>query len=384
MSKRCNGEGSIYKRKDGRWSGAYFDEQYVRRYVYGKTQSEVKKKLKEKQILMTVKHKPYLLQDWICEFLENYKKNELKITTYNTYMSCYRKHIKDSWLGNMKLEGVKSGDLQKYYNEKIKVGYSSKTVRAIEVLLNEALDMAFKLRMISQNPNLLTVIPKKTKYEAKVLTIEEVERILTETKEEELYPIIATTLYTGMRKGEVMALKWENVDFEERRIFITTSLCRIENDNLDEKGQRHSSYQIMEPKTKKSIRMIPMLDEVYEALVEQKKRQEKRKIAYADIYVDQGFVFDDVTGNYLPQRQFMNKYHKFLKKYGITDIRFHDLRHTFASLLIESDVSMKIVQELLGHSTITTSMDIYTHVSDRKKKQALSQIRIGKSLNNEE
>ena len=74
----------------------------------------------------------------------------------------------------------------------------------------------------------------------------------------------------------------------------------------------------------------------------------------------------------------MNRYHDFLKRYGITDIRFHDLRHTFASLLIEADVSMKVIQELLGHSTITTSMDIYTHVSDRKKEEAMEQLQIGK------
>ncbi|WP_370819068.1 tyrosine-type recombinase/integrase [Roseburia intestinalis] len=118
-----------------------------------------------------------------------------------------------------------------------------------------------------------------------------------------------------------------------------------------------------------------MLDEVYEALLEQKRRQDLDKEKYKDIYQDQGFVFADCTGNFLAQRPFMNKYHKFLKKYNIQDIRFHDLRHTFASLLIEQDVSMKVVQELLGHSTITTSMDIYTHISDKKKEEAMQLIR---------
>lgn len=378
MAKRSNGEGTIYKRKDGRWCGAYFDEQYNRHYVYAKTQTEVKKKLKEKQSQGTLKHKSYLFQDWISDFLVNYKKNELKATTYDTYRGHFRKHIQNSWIGNMRLENVKSGDLQKYYNQKMDEGYSSKTVRAIEVIINEALNMAFLLRMIPQNPNVLTTIPKKIKYEAKILTMDEIDIILTEAQEEELYPLIVTALYTGMRKGEIMALKWENVDFEEKIIFVKNSLCRVENENIDEKGRRHANYQIMEPKTKKSIRTIPMLDEVYAALTEQKRRQEAQKEQYQDIYLDQGFVFADSTGNYLPQRQFMDKYHNFLKKYGITDIRFHDLRHTFATLLIESDVSMKLVQELLGHSTISTSMDIYAHVSERKKEQAIRQLRAKK------
>mgnify|MGYP001209120725 FL=1 len=235
--------------------------------------------------------------------------------------------------------------------------------------------MAVKTRVLKENPNRYTTIPKKVRYEASVLTKDEVERLQKEAKDDELYPIVITTVYSGMRKGEVMALKWENVDMNEKRIFVKNSLCRIVDDKVDEQGHRHARYVIMEPKTKKSVRMIPMLDEVYEALLEQKRRQDLDKEKYKDIYQDQGFVFADCTGNFLAQRPFMNKYHKFLKKYNIQDIRFHDLRHTFASLLIEQDVSMKVVQELLGHSTITTSMDIYTHISDKKKGEAMQLIR---------
>lgn len=376
MGKRSNGEGTIFKRKDGRWCGAYYDEQYNRHFVYAKTQTEVKRKLKEKQAGRTVKAKSYLFQEWIMEFMQKYKKNELKITTYDTYMIIYRKHIQNTRLGKTKLENVKVADLQQYYNEKIKEGYSSKYVRAIEVILNSALDRAFKLRIIPENPNIFTVIPPKKRYEAKVLTREEVEKLVHEAKEEELYPIVVTTVYTGMRKGEVMALKWENVDFKERKIFIRNSLCRVTDEQPGEDGHYHVSYKILEPKTKKSIRMVPMLDEVYEALMEQKRRQDIEKVKQENVYQDQGLVFADPTGGYLPQRPFMDKYHEFLKKYQITDIRFHDLRHTFATLLIESDVSMKLVQELLGHSTITTSMDIYTHVSDQMKEKALDQLNI--------
>ena len=377
MGKRSNGEGTIFRRKDGRWCGAYFDEQFNRHFVYGKTQTEVKRKLKEKQAGRTIKGKPYLFQEWILEFLQNYKKNELKVTTYNSYMLRYRKHILNTKLGMTKLENVKAANLQQYYNEKLKEGYSSKYVRSIEVIFNSALDRAFKLKMIPENPNIFTALPPKERYEAKVLSREEVERIVTEAKEEELYPIVVTTVYTGMRKGEVMALNWENVDFKERKIYVKNSLCRVYDEQPGEDGRYRVSYQILEPKTKKSIRMIPMLDEVYAALVEQKRRQEILKASQRDQYLDQGLVFTDERGNHLYQREFMDKYHQFLQKYHITDVRFHDLRHTFATLLIESDVSMKLVQELLGHSTITTSMDIYTHVSDQMKEKALDQLKLG-------
>lgn len=375
MGKRSNGEGTLYKRKDGRWCAAYFDESFKRHYVYGKTQAEVKQKLKEKRNEKPVKEQQArTLQGWVEEFLVNYKKNEVKITTYEGYMRIYRKHIKDSQVGKTALDKVTTQMLQKYYNDKINDGYNSKTVRSISIVISSALNMAVKLRIMSENPNRYTSIPKKKKYEAAVLSAEEVRRIVSEAKGEELYPIVVTTVYTGMRKGEVMGLKWENVDFQERKIYIKNSLCKIEGDQTDEKGHRHARYEILEPKTEKSIRMVPMLDEVYEALRMQKARQDSDKQKYQEIYVDQGFVFADRTGNHLPQRSFMEKYHAFLQKYGITDIRFHDLRHTFATLLIESDISMKVVQELLGHSTITTSMDIYTHVSDAKKEQALESL----------
>lgn len=375
MGKRSNGEGTIYKRKDGRWCAAYYDEKYNRHYVYGKTQAEVKQKLKKKR-----DEKPdevqqsITFQEWIEEFLVNYKRNEIKITTYEGYMRIYRKHIEDSQLGKTALNQLTTEMLQRYYNDKLNDGYNSKTVHSIGIVVGAALNHAVKLKMLSENPNRYTSIPKKKKYEASVLSAEEVRRIVDEAKDEGIYPIIVTTVYTGMRKGEAMALKWENVDFQKRRIYIKNSLCKIDGDQTDEKGHRHARYEILEPKTKESIRMVPMMDEVYEALMLQKERQEMDKQRYREIYLDQGLVFTDLCGNFLPQRQFMDQYHAFLRKYGITDIRFHDLRHTFATLLIEADVSMKIVQELLGHSTITTSMDIYTHVSDEKKEQALERL----------
>lgn len=375
MGKRSNGEGTLYKRKDGRWCAAYYDEKYNRHYVYGKTQAEVKQKLKKKR-----DEKPdevqqsITFQEWIEEFLVSYKRNEIKITTFEGYMRIYRKHIKDSQLGKTALNQVTTEILQRYYNDKLNDGYNSKTVHSIGIVVGAALNHAVKLKMLSENPNRYTSIPKKKKYEASVLSTEEVRRIVNEAKDEEIYPIIVTTVYTGMRKGEAMALKWENVDFQKRRIYIKNSLCKIDGDQTDEKGHRHARYEILEPKTKESIRMVPMMDEVYEALMLQKERQEMDKKRYREIYLDQGLVFTDSCGNFLPQRQFMDQYHAFLRKYEITDIRFHDLRHTFATLLIDADVSMKVVQELLGHSTITTSMDIYTHVSDEKKEQALDRL----------
>lgn len=377
MGKRSNGEGTIFKRKDGRWCAAYFDEDYHRHYVYGKTQAEIKKKLKQKmenpQIQVKKEDTSISVQDWMLYYLENYKKNEIKETTYGAYLELYRKHIKNSKVGKTKLGKLSSNQLQKYYNEKKTEGYNPKTIKHIFTLLNSAFDKAVQLKMITENMNKLVVLPKREIYQASVLTAKEVKKILTEAKEDELYPIVALTLYTGLRKGEVMALKWKNVDMEKKELYVEGSLCRVLKE-IDENGKSRYEYKVLEPKTLKSKRIVPLLPVAIEALEIQKKWQEEDKRKYIDIYNDQDFVFAKEDGNYLNQRGFMDKYHQFLKRYGISDVRFHDLRHSFASLLLEAGESPKIIQELLGHSTITTTMDIYAHVTKRGKIGAIEKL----------
>lgn len=378
--KRSNGEGTIFKRKDGRWCGAYYDESPTpkRHFVYGKTQAEVKKKLKERNDLVEQARKemevPQHLGGWIRYYLVNYKKNEIKETTYSTYWRYYRKHIKDSAIAGILLEKLTANDLQRFYNAKLAEGFNVKTVKHIQVIVNAALAQAEKMHIIRDNVNRLTTLPKKKTYHASVLSVDEIKIILQETKEEELYPIIAVVLFTGLRKGEAMALKWKNVDFVRKELHVEGSLCLIETDlEKDDMEKQHGKYvyKILEPKTEKSKRIIPMNDIVIEALQIQKDRQEKLKKKYKAVYRENDLVFARYDGWYLGQKNFMLDYHKFLEKYHIHSIRFHDLRHSFASLLLNAGESPKVIQDLLGHSTITTTMDIYAHVSKEAKVKTI-------------
>lgn len=373
-SRRSNGEGSVYRRQDGRWAAAYFDENMKRKYVYGKTQKEARQKLQEKMLETSFeKQEEYYLKDWIKIYLEEYKKNEVKATTYGFYMQLLRTYIESSKLGSILLSRLKTKDLQNFYNEKIKEGYNSKSVRHMCVIINGALEQAVREKLIKENPNKYTVLPKRKTYIPDVLTPDEVKKLVIEAKQDKMYPLVITAIFTGMRKGEIMGLTWDCVDFVENRIHIVKSLCRVYHEP-DENGIVHAIYELMEPKSAKSVSYIPMLDIVREVLLEQKKKQAQEKEEYDDIYTDSNFVFTRPDGRYVEQRSFMDNYHKFLKKYGVTDCRFHDLRHCFASLLLTSGTGMKVTSELLGHSEISTSMNIYSHVYDETKQEALTKL----------
>lgn len=287
MGKRSNGEGTIYKRKDGRWCAAYYDSEYKRHYVYGKTQAEVKKKLKEKDSKSVEKTSNYNVQEWVREYLDKFKKNELKITTFSTYQIYFRKHILNSNLGKMKLDKVTGSIIQEFYNNKLEDGYDSKTVRHIHVILNSSFKKAVQLHILKENPAEHATFPKKQKYIAATISKAEVNKIVTEAKDDPLYPIIVTTIYTGMRKGEVFALKWENVDFMHKTIRVTSSLCKYQMEP-DELGKRKTAFKVMSPKNQTSNRVIPMVQPVYDALMIQRERQKKEKEMYREIYKDEG------------------------------------------------------------------------------------------------
>lgn len=372
MAKRSNGEGSIYKRKDGRWCGAYYDENYKRHYIYAKTQKEVKQLLKEKQNHYYTDAANVSLQDWVNIYLEKYKRNEIKETTYGTYIQYVGKHICGTPLGKKRLSDITSNMLQNFYNQKKEEGYNPKTIRHIAVIVNGAMDKAYKLRMIPENPNSYTTLPKRVPFEASYMSKEEVDKLVKESKDDPLYPIVILTLFTGMRKGEVMALKWSNINFDEKILSIEGSLSRIYSEP-DEKGHRHATYTILDPKSKKSRRRIPLTKIAIEALEIQRHRQNMDKIKHGEVYIDNGLVFCDEMGGYYNQRRFMNEYHEYLKKYGVSDIRFHDLRHSFASLLLLSGVSIKVIQELMGHSSIALSMDLYTHLAEELKYKSIKE-----------
>ncbi|MCI5496136.1 MAG: site-specific integrase [Roseburia sp.] len=381
--RRTKGTGSIYKRKDGRWCASIYDDKdgkITRRYVYGRTQKEVHAKLKQlEEQMQTEKEQalhPFLskkFSDWVYEYLEVYKKPLLKQTTYNTYQNFYRKHILRHEIGKMPVGELSAEYIQEYYRKKQLSGLSAKTIHHIHVLINGSLTKAFQLGYLERNVCERVVLPKKERFTGEHMNLEDAKRFIADGKDERLYPIIVTAMLTGLRRGELFGLHWGDIDWENQILHVNGSLCRVQK--TDDKGKSYTDYEVLSPKTTKSRRNVPLSHTVVQALLLQKEWQETSQKLLGESYENpENFVFTEEDGSIIDHRRFLDQYYAVLEKYNISRIRFHDLRHTFASLLLESGENIKSIQELLGHSQISTTMDIYAHFSENLKKKSIQNL----------
>lgn len=394
MKKRSNGEGTICKRSDGRWMGQLVvdigDGQYKRKAIYGKSQKEVKDKLEqlktESKMGRVIETSSMPLEQWMTIWIENYKPN-LKITTKEDYELYINTHIKGSDLGKIPLNKLKTSDLQKFYNAKLAGTYkgqkqrlSPTTVRYINIIIRSALKQAVNNHMINENVSSAVVLPKKNKVEMVPFTKEEVGKFLIIARQDRLYALYLLEMMTGLRRGEILGLKWEDIDFQNKRISVIHNLCRVKN--MDENSDKKYKMVLMSPKTQSSKRVVPINDFMINELKEHKKQQEEEKKLYADCYKDYGMVFCKSDGDYIYPRNFLRQYQNLLQKAGLEKKRFHDLRHTVASLLINANENPKVIQQLLGHSNISTTLDIYAHVMGDTINKSVDKLYSQLELNN--
>lgn len=389
MGKRSNGEGTIFKRKDGRWCAQYIqkiDGTERRRSVYGKTQKQVKEKLKsvmaeKENVVEPNQAETLILRNWMAEWLISYKKEIVKITTYQGYWRVFRDHIEHSEISDVPLSELSTNMLQKYYNRlraegrsDQKGGLSPRMVRYVYVLVNGALEQAVKNDHLFKNVNKYVVLPSKEQKEITPMSEQEVKLFLEACENERLRALYYLELFSGLRKGEISGLKWSDIDWIKRQLTVFRTLEPVVNNAQETDQPRKAELVLVTPKTKKSKRIIPLNDIVMIELEEHKKRQEREKELYADIYIDQDLIFCREDGYFLHPRYLTDNFHRILKAAALPKYRFHDLRHTVASLLINSNENPKIIQELLGHSSISTTMDIYGHLEEKSKRGSVERL----------
>jgi Site-specific recombinase XerC len=373
MAKRTShGNGTIYQRSDGRWTGQMtvaidpITKKQKRKTVYAKTKREVQEKL---LILQYQKHTTGFISTdkttvgaWLDKWLEVYAKPHLRTKTWESYGWLIRVHLKPS-IGEIVLSKLQTSDVQQMYNAKLRTdeheGVSARTIRYMHSILGAAIKQAVRENLVARNVVAFAKPPSSQKAEMHLWNSDQVKIFLDKSTDNRFYPVFLLALGCGMRRGEIIGLQWQDVDLDNGIVHIQQSLVTT-----------NSGLKMESPKTPRSRRAIPLPEEVVKALKHLRLRQNEEKIRYRDIYQDDGFVFTWEQGKVIDPNYITHLFARLATEAGLPAIRFHDLRHLHATNLLELGVNPKVVQERLGHSSITVTMDIYSHVSKGMQESA--------------
>ena len=358
MGKRGNGEGSVYQRKDGRWVGQYLvylpsGPKY--RYIYAKTRKlaadKLTKAMADRNGGIVFDDENLSVSDFLSVWLSDCVKDTIRVSTFERYKGIADLHISPA-LGRLRLKALTPPHIQGFYRGRLDSGLSPATVQKIHVVLHKALSQAVKWSLIPRNVTEAATAPRPSPKEMRPLSAEEVRKFLGDASGDHLEALWVLAVHTGMRQGELLALKWKDVDLEAGKVSVRRTLTR-------ESGH----YTLGEPKTKKSRRTVKLTGAATDALKDHLSRQMDEIDRLGDLYRDQGLVFTSNSGAPLNPSNIRNRnLRRLTSKAGVPEIRFHDLRHTCATLLLSKNVHPKIVQEMLGHATVAITLDTYSHV----------------------
>lgn len=382
MMKKANGEGSINRYKNG-WRatlslGYNENGKMQRKQFYGKTKLEAIAKMneyKDKSVKgLLPKNEKITLQDWYKKWLFEFKANELKTSTIEWYFYYYKKYIKGSEIGIVKLKDLNTPMIQCYYNKLSAKGKTPNTIRRLNKALKCCLRYAKNFNYIFTNYCEGLVLPKlpySNEEKLKAFTVEEQCEFIKAIEGHKYRIVFIVALGTGLRIGELIALRWTDIDFGNSILSVSKSLSRGYK-IIDEK--RKFIIEETTPKTRSSIRTVEIPSNILKELKFHKKVQDEYKKKYKDIYNDKNFIFANEIGNFILPDTLNKAMNKILKDNNIRYIKFHGLRHTYATRLFERNVPLKTVQKLLGHSSIKMTADIYTHVIGSEKTKAVEKL----------
>ncbi|NNG67727.1 site-specific integrase [Caldanaerobacter subterraneus] len=340
------------KRKQKRFSGF-------------KTKKEAEKALQE--ILYKLeKGELFLSKITLEEFLDEWYKEHclprLAPKTLKSYEELINLYFKP-YLGNIELASLKPLEIQKYYNKLKELGLSNTTINYHHRVLRSALNRAVKWQYISKNPCDHVEPPSRDKKEMTVWSTADAYKAEEIFKDSPIYIHLILGLYEGLRVGEICGLKWEDIDFEKEEMIVRRQAQVVKGELI-----------FREPKTEKSVRKIPLIKKVIDALKEEKRKQEENKLLLGDRYVKEydGYISVWEDGRFKEPGYVSKKFHKMLLRHPeLPLIRFHDLRHSCASLLVQAGVPMKIISKILGHSQIGITMDFYANITIEAEKEAI-------------
>lgn len=382
--KKANGEGSISRYNNG-WRAAITlgrddNGKLIRKQFYGKTKLEALSKMNEYKNKYDTGALPsdekITLQQWFKIWIYEYRINDLRPSTLERYDGIYRNYIKNSNIGMMKLKDLRTSNIQAYYNTLVKdKNKTPDTIKTINKVLKSVLSQAMKESYIPKNYCNNIILPKiSAKEEIQIFTVEEQQRFITSLDNHRNRALFILVLGTGLRIGEVVALKWNDIDLEKGELKVQRTFKRVGKLENLKAGDNRTEIIEQLPKTKYSERTIPIPSTIIKELKSHKKRQNEEKFKAGEAYINNDLVFPNELGQVTDTRNLSRSYGRILNRSGIKYKKFHALRHTYATRLFENEVPLKTVQILMGHSNIKITADIYTHVMPEEKIKAVEKI----------
>jgi integrase len=392
MAKRGNSEGSIYKMQDGRWRAAVSvgwrknadgKKVWKRRVITAATRHEVADQMKtllgDQQRGFNIDPGKQSVGDFLTRWLENTVKPSVRPKTYRSYEQIVRCHLaknipENEWesrrldgvpgLGGVRLSKLTLQDVQRFFNEKLKAGNSPALVRYLRAVLRIALKEAVKGDLIARNVASLATPPKVEQREIIPFTPEQASRFLNAALGHRLEALFTAALAVGLRSGECSALRWEDVDLDSGTFTVRHTMQRVKGRGL----------VLMPPKSKKSRRTIELPAACVSMLQAHRDRQAQEKAWAGSRWIDTEHVFTSKIGTPIDDRKILKEFNALVKAAKLPKQRFHDLRHACISLLGAQGVPLKVIAEIVGHSDVRLTQNVYQHIYREAKRDAATRM----------
>jgi integrase len=336
---------------------------------YRRVINELKQELSGAEVKTEIPVAEMPIYDYLCEWLE-WKKAKIQANTITSYSSMIHRRIKEYFTArpNITVGNITKKDIIKFYNSMYAKGAKGSSVLHFHAMLHSAFKQAYMDDEIQLNPFDKVERPKREHFVGAHYSEEEWKKLLRLTKTDDIYPAIMLAAGLGLRRSEALGARWSRIDWDEKTILLDTKIVEYEDEGTGEKVVE----AVEQMKNKSSRRTLPLPDMVYEMLKEQKAQQELYKSMFGESYNMKNDDYICVTklGDLISPGYTTRHFSQLLKKLGMRHIRFHDLRHTFASILINRDVPIPKISDFLGHSDIATTANIYAHLDKASKKSS--------------
>ncbi len=363
MTRRGHGEGSVYRHNDKLWAAAITLPNGRRQVFYAHSRHEAAEKL---NTALHSRHEGVPIpsgRETVAHFLDEWlemAKPQVRERTWVRYEQLVRVHLQPT-LGKKALKALQPRDLQSLYSKLLGTNLSPTTVHHVHMVIHRALGQALRLEMVSRNVADLVDAPRMAHHDMATLNDIQVRQLLTITSEDRLAALWLLAVTTGMRQGELLALRWGDLDLDRRALQVTGTLQR----------SRSSGGMVREaPKTARSQRRIMLGDLAVAALQQRRTEQVSERLLAGPKWQDPDLVFTTESGGPLDPSELLRHFRRLLTQADLPRIRFHDLRHTAATLMLSRGVHPKVAADMLGHSTVAITLDLYSHSTEPMHRSA--------------